>query len=308
MAPFIHPQAICETTNVGENTRIWAFVHILPQAKIGRDCNICDHVFIENDVLIGNNVTIKCGVQIWDGIILEDEVFVGPNVTFTNDIFPRSKQYPDSFLNTVIRKGASIGANATILPGLTIGESAMIGAGAVVTKSIPPYAIATGNPAVITGYVGAKETESISPKPSDTESIITTDVKGVSIHQFPLIKDIRGNLMAGEFNKSIPFEAKRFFFVFDVPNSKVRGEHAHKECHQFLICLKGSCTVVADDGKNKIEVLLSEPNKGIYLPPMTWGIQYKYSKDAVLLVFASHPYEADDYIRDYSHFISQIKS
>lgn len=150
---FIHSHAICETNNVGEKTRIWAFTHILPQAVIGEDCNICDHVFIENDVHIGNRVTIKCGVQLWDGIVVEDDVFIGPNATFCNDIFPRSKLYPDTFLKTRLLKGCSIGANATILPGITIGENAMIAAGAVVTDDVPPNAVVIGNPGKIHHYL-----------------------------------------------------------------------------------------------------------------------------------------------------------
>ncbi len=122
---------------------------MLPQAKIGQDCNVCNNVFIENDVVIGDRVTIKCGVQIWDGITVADDVFIGPNVTFTNDAYPRSKMYPDSFERTVVCKGASLGANCTILPGLTIGENAMVGAGAVVTRSVPANATVVGNPAKI---------------------------------------------------------------------------------------------------------------------------------------------------------------
>src|SRR3982750_833156 len=134
---MVHPNAICETTSVGAGTRIWAFAHILPGAKIGRDCNICDHTFIENQVVIGDRVTIKCGVQVWDGVRLEADVFVGPNATFTNDNFPRSKQRPAQFAKTVVSRGASIGANATILPGVSIGQNAMVGAGAVVTHNVP---------------------------------------------------------------------------------------------------------------------------------------------------------------------------
>lgn len=303
---FKHANSLCETEKVGKNTRIWAFSHILPNAVIGEECNICDHVFIENDVQIGNRVTIKCGVQIWDGIKIEDDVFVGPNVTFTNDIFPRSRQYPEEFLHTEIKKGASIGANATILPGIVIGEKAMIGAGAVVTKSVPPNAIVTGNPAKIVGYVGTEVSDKADTAATANEKIIPTNVKNVTIHYFPLIRDIRGDLSVGEFQKDIPFEVKRYFIVFDVPNSKVRGEHAHKKCHQFLICVKGSCAVVADDGVNKTEIMLDSPNKGVYLPPMTWGVQYKYSPDAVLMVFASDYYDSSDYIRSYDDFTKLV--
>jgi UDP-2-acetamido-3-amino-2,3-dideoxy-glucuronate N-acetyltransferase len=152
---FQHPKALVESDRIGAGTRIWAFAHILPRASIGSDCNICDGVFIENDVVIGDRVTIKCGVQIWDGITLEDNVFIGPNATFTNDPFPRSGIYPESYARTIIRHGASIGANATILPGLTIGANAMVGAGAVVTRDVPQNAIVVGNPARIKGYGNA---------------------------------------------------------------------------------------------------------------------------------------------------------
>jgi acetyltransferase-like isoleucine patch superfamily enzyme len=146
---YVHEKALCESTQVGAKTRIWAFAHVLPNAVIGSECNICDGVFVENKVKIGDRVTIKCGVQIWDGVILEDDVFVGPNATFTNDPFPRSKIYPEAFSQTIVKKGASIGGNATILPGITIGENAMVGAGAVVTKDVPANAVVFGNPAKI---------------------------------------------------------------------------------------------------------------------------------------------------------------
>jgi len=152
---FIHDAAIVEdNVSIGESTNVWAFVHILPGAKIGNECNICDHVFIESDVFIGNRVTIKCGVQVWDGISIEDDVFIGPNATFTNDKLPRSKVYPERLLTTMIKKGASIGANATILPGIVIGEGAMVGAGAVVTKDVPANTLVAGNPAKVVRVLG----------------------------------------------------------------------------------------------------------------------------------------------------------
>lgn len=146
---FIHPHALVEDrVKIGEKTTVWAFVHILPGAEIGEECNICDHVFIEGDVSIGNRVTVKCGVQIWDGLRIEDDVFIGPNATFTNDAFPRSKQEFELLL-THVKKGATIGANATILPGITIGAEAMVGAGAVVTKDVPAKTLVVGNPAKV---------------------------------------------------------------------------------------------------------------------------------------------------------------
>lgn len=155
----MHPSADVMSTNIGENTLVWQFSIILPEAIIGKNCNINCHVFIENEVTIGDNVTIKSGVQIWDGVTIEDDVFIGPNVTFTNDIFPRSKKYPEKFLKTIIKKGASIGANATIIAGIEIGEYAMIGAGSVVTKNIPPHTLCYGNPAKVKGVINKDGTK-----------------------------------------------------------------------------------------------------------------------------------------------------
>ncbi len=149
---FIHPLSDVKASVIGENTRIWQFCVIFQNAQIGANCNICANVFIEDDVILGDNVTIKNGVQLWNGVVIEDEVFVGPNVTFSNDKYPRSKQ-PYKQLNTLIKRGASIGANATILPGVTIGEFAMIGAGAIVTKDVPDKALVLGNPAKFSKYI-----------------------------------------------------------------------------------------------------------------------------------------------------------
>lgn len=152
----IHFTADIQSKNIGEGTVIWQYAVVLKGAVIGRDCNINCHTFIENNVIIGDRVTVKSGAFIWDGIILEDDVFVGPNVTFVNDNLPRSKSYREVFEKIIICKGASIGANATILGGITIGAYAMIGAGAVVTKNIPPFALCYGNPAKILGKVNEK--------------------------------------------------------------------------------------------------------------------------------------------------------
>lgn len=143
---MIHPLSDCQTL-IPETTNVWQFCVILPKAIVGENCNICSHCLIENDVVVGDNVTVKCGVQLWDGIRVEDNVFIGPNVTFTNDKYPRSKQYPEQFWKTTIKKGASIGAGAVILCGVTIGEKAMIAAGSVVTKDVPEGELWMGNPA-----------------------------------------------------------------------------------------------------------------------------------------------------------------
>jgi acetyltransferase-like isoleucine patch superfamily enzyme len=287
---------------------VWAYAHILPGAVIGAECNICDQTFIENDVRIGDRVTIKCGVQIWDGITLEDDVFVGPNATFSNDPFPRSRQQPVEFARTLVKRGASIGANATILPGLTIGEHAMVGAGAVVTRSVPAMAIVTGNPARIVGYDGAGSIAAgvASSAPGDSGATATR-VKGVTLYRLPQVNDLRGDLTFGEIGEHLPFLVKRYFLVYGVASKEIRGEHAHRSLHQFLICVHGRCHVVADDGTNRQEFVLDSPSIGLHLPPLVWGIQYKYSEDAVLLVLASEKYDASSYIRDYSEFLELVK-
>jgi UDP-2-acetamido-3-amino-2,3-dideoxy-glucuronate N-acetyltransferase len=300
MEYFKHELAVVETTAVGKGTRIWAFAHVLPGAKIGADCNVCDHTFIENDVEIGDRVTVKCGVQVWDGVRLEDDVFVGPNATFTNDRFPRSGNHEKGIAFTTVKAGASIGANATIMPGITIGEHALVGAGAVVTRNVPAWAIVTGNPARITGYVGTVATEPGRPVAQAAEpGVHASRVEGVKIHRLPLIQDLRGYLSAGE---NLPFEIKRYFLVFQVPTREVRGEHAHREQHQFLVCVHGQCHLIVDDGVRREEIILDSPNLGVHLSPMVWAMQYQYSSDAVLLVFASDVYQSEDYIREYDEF------
>jgi UDP-2-acetamido-3-amino-2,3-dideoxy-glucuronate N-acetyltransferase len=299
---FRHPSAIVESTRIGARTRVWAFAHILPQAVIGEDCNICDHVFIENDVVIGDRVTIKCGVQLWDGVRLENDVFVGPNATFTNDPFPRSRQHPVAFTQTLVRHGATIGANATILCGLTIGQGAMVGAGAVVTGDVPANAIVVGNPAQITGYADTDVHQLEPPSESTQVPVERLAVSGVAVYHLRAVRDLRGSLAVAELGRELPFEPKRFFVVHDVPSRHVRGEHAHRRLHQFLVCLKGEFSLVVDDGSKRQEVRLRGPEIGVYLPPMVWGIQYRFSPDAVLLVLASDVYDPADYIRDYEDY------
>lgn len=303
---FKHPQALVESTRIGPGTRIWAFAHVLPGAVIGSDCNICDHVFIENDVVVGDRVTIKCGVQLWDGIRIEDDVFIGPNATFTNDRFPRSKhhQAAGNIPVTIVKRGASIGANATILPGVTIGENAMVGAGAVVTRDVPRNAIVFGNPAAISAYVDTRPASAAAVLKSDGDPAPARLLAGgARLVRLPGAADLRGNLVHATAAAEIPFDVRRVFFVYAVPTRKVRGEHAHLALHQFLICVHGSCHVIVDDGRRRDEVVLDDPTAGLHIPPMVWSIQYKYSPDAVLAVLASAPYDPDDYIRDYDEYL-----
>jgi len=304
--PYIDPKAVVDPgARIGAGTRVWGFSHIFGGAVIGKDCNICEQVLIENQVVVGDRVTIKCGVQLWDGATLEDDVFVGPNATFTNDPFPRSKHYLAAYPRTTVRRNASIGANATILPGITIGMGAMVGAGAVVTRNVPPHAIVVGNPARIRGYVST--TQQSKPPVTLSERMPTESVvAGVELRRLPCVADMRGNLSAGEIGKQLPFLPKRYFLVFDVPSVEVRGEHAHKQLHQFLVCVRGSMSVVVEDGQHRQEYVLDRPDLGLYIPPLIWSTQYKYTRDAVLLVLASDVYDPEDYIRDYDAYIKLI--
>jgi len=153
MQMTIHPLADVQSQSIGAGTQIWQFSVVLKGAAIGENCNLNCHTFVENDVVIGSNVTLKAGVFLWDGITVEDNVFIGPNATFINDKFPRSKQYPERNLRTTLRFQCSIGANATIQGGITIGRYAIVGAGAVVTKDVPDYALVIGSPARVAGWV-----------------------------------------------------------------------------------------------------------------------------------------------------------
>ena len=287
----IHPSADVQSDKIGDNTKIWQHAVVLPGAEIGEGCNICANCFIESKVKIGNNVTLKCGVCVWDGVTIGDNVFVGAGVAFTNDKFPRSKVWPEKYLKTEVKTGASIGANATILP-VTIGEYAMIGAGAVVTKDVPPYAIVTGNPGRITGYVDAK---AITANVGDGNTV----GGGKRLYRIPAFSDARGDLNVIEAGKLLPFEIKRVFYTYNVQSKQVRGEHAHKKCEQFLVAVSGSCNVIVDDGNTREEYVLSSPSIGVHIPAGCWGIQYKHSPDCVLMVLASLPYDESDYIRNY---------
>ncbi|MEP6962701.1 MAG: WxcM-like domain-containing protein [Acidobacteriota bacterium] len=299
---FKHATALVESPHIGEGTRVWAFAHILPGARIGADCNFCDHTFVENDVVVGDRVTVKCGVQLWDGLRVEDDVFIGPNATFTNDRYPRSQQHLEKHLRTVLRRGASIGANATILPGITVGDGAMVGAGAVLTQNAPPHAKLVGNPARIVGYVDAVA-ETVPAGMVELAKDVTA-LGEATVHRLPKVEDLRGSLIFGEASRHVPFEVKRYFLVFDVHSEHIRGEHAHRRLHQFLVCVAGRCNVVTDDGVSRHEVVLDAPSKGVHIPPMVWATQYKFSRDAVLLVLASEYYDASDYIRDYYEYLS----
>jgi acetyltransferase-like isoleucine patch superfamily enzyme len=304
---YRHPQAIVESTRIGPGTRIWAFSHILPGAVIGAECNICDHTFIENDVIIGDRVTIKSGVQLWDSITVEDDVFIGPNASFSNDPFPRSKQHLKTYPRTILHKGASIGSNATILPGIQVGRNAMVGAGSVVTHDVPPNAIVSGNPARILGY-DAADVETVIEGfsiPDGEVGARQVGVGEVTIYRQPFVEDLRGNLTFGQSPESLPFTPQRYYLIVDVPSKDVRGENAHRRLSQFMVCVRGSVNLVVDDGQKRANLLLNRPDLGVFIPPLVWSVIYRFTADAVLMVLASGRYEPEEYIRDYDEFLKE---
>lgn len=248
---------------------------ISPQAQLAADVQLAPGVTLHRDCVVAAGCMLDAGVVLDPGpggrIVLEADVHLQAGVVLSGS--------------------------------LTVARGAQVQAGAVVTRDVPPHAIVSGNPAQIIGYTSAGSVAAATTRPPAGIGLSQTQVQGVTLHRLPKVLDLRGNLTVGEFGRSIPFEAKRYFMVFGVPNAEVRGEHAHRSCHQFLICARGSLSVVADDGRSREEFQLDDPAIGLHLPPLTWGIQYKYSADAVLLVFASEFYDNQEYIRDYGEFL-----
>ncbi len=245
------------------------------------------------------DATILPGAYIEAGVTLGHRITVG-----ANSVVLAGEQ-----VSTRIEDDVWIGANCTIYGDVVIGARARIDHGSVVTTSVPPKAVVMGNPAKIVGYVDTPIYDhGISQSRVSNTTSIASAVKGVALYTLKYVPDMRGALSVGEFHRDIPFAPKRYFLVLGVPTAETRGEHAHIACHQFLIAVTGSVAVVADDGTNRQEFILDRPHAGLYLPPLTWGIQYRYSSDAVLLVFASDYYEPDDYIRDYKQFVDYVRA
>ena len=231
----------------------------------------------------------------------EPGVTLGQRVVFAGD-------------GIVVRANARIDAAAVIGENVTIGQGSWVRAGAVVLRSIPPNAIVEGNPAQVVGYVNrATNKQRPDPRLINIQNLgevarpvrMPLEVGGSALYLMRRVIDTRGSLTVGEVPTEVPFSPARYFAVFGVPSVELRGEHAHKRCQQFLICLHGSCRVLLDDGDRRCEVTLDRPDMGVFMPEMIWGTQYRYTPDAVLLVFASRPYEAEDYLRTYDDFLAE---
>jgi hypothetical protein len=216
----------------------------------------------------------------------------------------------------VVRAHARLDAACVIGEGVTIGQGAWVRAGAVVLRSVPANAIVEGNPAQVVGYLNSAERgQRPNPRHVDVQayaalprpSRVPLEVGGAALFLMRRFTDARGCLTVGEVPTEVPFTPARYFAVFDVPSVELRGEHAHKQCQQFLVCLHGSCRILLDDGTQRCEVTLDRPDTGVFMPEMIWGTQYRYSQDAVLLVFASRPYEAGDYLRSYDEFVAELE-
>ena len=288
MTIFVDASAQFDGDSLGAGSRVLAYVRVAPGATIGENCVLHDHA-----VLTGS-------------VQLEDGVVVGPGAILGAPSADGAGPSGD----VVVRRFASIGANVTVWPGVVIGRRAVVEPGAVVTENVPANAIVSGNPATIVAYVDGGEAASAReavPPPSAAGSITETRVGGVTLHRLTHARDLRGSLTAVEFS-GLPFTPRRIFTVYGVPSESVRGAHAHRTCSQFLICTQGSLRCLVDDGSAREEIRLASPDLGLHIPPMVWGTQWRYTRDAVLLVLASHPYDPDDYIRDYEDFVDALAS
>jgi UDP-2-acetamido-3-amino-2,3-dideoxy-glucuronate N-acetyltransferase len=295
-----HTTSYVASANIGEGTTIGAFSIIEEGATIGNDCQIGSHCLIPAGAVLGNRVIVKSGARLSCAVIAEDNVVIGENAALPSDHHDFCDEH--NYLRTVLKKGCSIGAGATVLSGVTVGQDAMVGVGAVVTSSVPPGTVVMGNPARIVRYITDRQSqqrESSFPISQPQGS----QVRLATWHAFTHVSDLRGNLMAVQWNRHLPFEPKRTFFVYGVPSENVRGEHAHKTCVQALLAVSGSLRVAIDNGDIREECVLDSRERLLLIPAGMWATQYMYSRDAVLCVFASEDYDEADYIRDYDEFL-----
>ena len=304
MGTFIDPSARFEADVLGEGSRVAAYVHVAAGVTVGKNCVLHDHAVLVGDVVLEDDVEVHAGARILGRVHAEEGASIGAGAV----VGVESPAGDGGTDGVVIRRFASLGANVTVSPGVVVGRRAVVEGGAVVRQSVPANAIVSGNPATIVSYVDsgreADPTHVVSP-PAQVVGLTETRVRGVTLHGLTNARDLRGSLMATEFS-GLPFAPRRLFTVYEVPSESVRGAHAHRECSQFLVCLAGGVSSLVDDGSAREEIHLASPEVGLHIPPMIWGTQWRYTRDAVLLVLASHPYDAADYIRDYEEFLEEL--
>jgi acetyltransferase-like isoleucine patch superfamily enzyme/dTDP-4-dehydrorhamnose 3,5-epimerase-like enzyme len=252
--------------------------------------------------------SLGTGVRVGAFVHVPATVTVGDNVVIEDAASFAGTAADGSSSDIVLREGCRIGAGAVLAAGVTIGAGAVVQPGSVVTMSVPSHAVVEGNPAKVINYLTTAMSSSTAvtatARPDGSPAI--EQVSGVRVLRLKSVEDMRGTLTVGEFGAGLPFVPQRVFYVYDAPSSRLRGEHAHRECEQLLVCVRGSLHVLADDGQQRGEVVLDDPATALYLPPMVWGVQYRPSADALLLVLASHPYDPDDYIRDYDDYLCAL--
>ena len=293
---FVHPTADVHDSVIGLNSRVLQYAIVAENCDIGENTIIHPHCVLQPGVVIGDDVTIHCGVHIATGTRIEDQVSIGAN----SAIAGRSGQ--TSGEGAHIKVQASIGFGVTISAGVEVGQMSLIDDGSVVTGNVPPGARVCGNPATIQGYRDRESFPVRLHQPSDC------GIPGVGFLQLQQVQDLRGTLTVCQWDQQLPFVPQRIFFLHGVPNEKVRGAHAHRECMQFLVCINGSVNVLVDDGIAREEFVLRSASEGLLIPPGIWATQYKYSASAMLAVIASHNYAAEDYIRDYQEFRERASS
>jgi len=278
---MIHPTAIVDTK------------------QLAPGCVVEEFASLGGEVALGEDVRVGAGARVLGLVRVDRAATIGPNAVLG--------RAGDSHVGISVGREVRIDANAIVLPGVTIGRGAVVEAGSVVDADVPAHAVVRGSPARIIGYVDTlpEPTEPDVLDPSDVDTATTTGVPGVVLYPVTTARDLRGSLAAIEFG-DLPFVPRRIFTVYGVPNESVRGAHAHRMCAQLLFCMSGEVSCIADDGTNRQEFRLSGPEAGLYLPPMVWGMQYRYTSDAVLVVMAEHPYDPDDYVRDYEEFLKLV--
>jgi acetyltransferase-like isoleucine patch superfamily enzyme/dTDP-4-dehydrorhamnose 3,5-epimerase-like enzyme len=284
MSGEVDATALCEARSLGNGSRILAFARVGPEVEIGGDCVVGAHAVLEGEVTLADGVRVQAGARILG------PVSVGPGAAIGS--------------NAVLAGSDPTGQTSAIL----VGRGAVLKAGSVVADNVPANAVVSGNPATIVAYVDAGHEATVRDvvlTSSIAAGVTETGVRGVTIHPLTNARDLRGSLTAAEFS-NLPFIPGRLFTVHDVPSESVRGSHAHRDCSQFLVCLAGTLSCLVDDGAVREEIRLANSELGLYIPPMIWSTQWRYSRDAVLLVLASHPYDPADYIRDYEEFLEVL--